>query len=69
VLFDPGFSKLPEKVQRAKDKKLHDRLHELGPARLRRMPKEIAYFDSQTSAAASLGVDIDFRGVGVACLG
>jgi hypothetical protein len=31
VLFDPGFAKLPEEVQRAKDKKLHDRLHELGP--------------------------------------
>jgi len=30
VLFDPGFSKQREKVQRARDKKLHDKLNELG---------------------------------------
>jgi hypothetical protein len=31
VLFDPAFSKLPEELQHAKDKKLHERLHRLGP--------------------------------------
>jgi len=30
VLFDPGFSKLREEAQRAKDKKLRDKLNELG---------------------------------------
>jgi hypothetical protein len=30
VLFDPAFSKLSEELQHAQDKKLHDRLNELG---------------------------------------